>query len=333
MRFDKPYLVAGEQTPSGQEFYIVYMLSDFGSVNYKYLRSIDGGLNWSGGLIEVGTEPVSGIFPAQPAVSGADPLYVAYIQSVIGGTDRIRFLVGTDVDGPSNEPLVEFSQIVGATQMLGPVVPPLTVPLNRRAAGFGFKLPGGFQPKRIPQLAADPTDPNTLYLVYHDVVSEGSSDSDIFFRKLTRMTFNSWLAGPQIRVNDDPVLPESDQFMPSIVVDNQGRIHVVFFDDRRFDQDDTDSTAKFDAFYAWSEDGGQTWNNQRLFLDPNDPQDPAALDLSVAPIGYPVREYIGITFFEDVGGTHVMTAYHGTDPNEQDSDKSVIWSSRIDWVP
>ena len=34
------------------------------------------------------------------------------------------------------------------------------------------------------------------------------------------------------------------------------------------------------------------------------------------------------------GGTHVMTSYHGTDPDEMtDPDKTVIWSSRIDWVP
>jgi len=49
--------------------------------------------------------------------------------------------------------------------------------------------------------------------------------------------------------------------------------------------------------------------------------------------GFRMREYIGITFFEDAAGTHVMTAYHGTDMMDSQPDQTVIWSSRIDFPP
>ncbi len=318
--YDKPWIVAGEMTPSVQEFYVTYWSP------HGYLRSTDGGNEWVVGLmIDSNTgEPVTGCFCPQPAVYQDGPLYVAYVKA-ISGNYYIRFLVGEDIDDP-NDPNcggVRFTHLYGITSPLGGPVPPvrLTVPLNHN--WFEDYLPGRFETLLIPQLAVDPTNPDRLYIVYHDTATAASSDVNVYLRVLTRS--GSWTAGPRIRVNND-VDPSGayDQFMPSVTVDIEGRIHVMFYDDRNYTQQDnqTNPPPKFDVFYAWSPDQATTWFNEELFA--NDPAEPA-LDWALANTR--PHEYNGIAWY----GNSVWTTYTGTWSQDQQTNKAVISSSRIDW--
>jgi hypothetical protein len=319
---DKPWIVAGDPNlPTGQEFYLTW------HADYEYRRSIDGGNSWVGGpIIDSDTgQPVIGGCCPQPAVYQGGPLYVAYVKA-LSGNIFIRFLVGEDIDDP-NDPNyggVRFRHLYGITSPLdGPVPPaPLSVPLNYIA--FNDYLPGDIDAKMVPQLAVDPTNSDRLYIVYHDTATAASSDVNVYLRVLTRS--GSWTAGPRILVNNnaDPPGEESDQFMASATVDLEGRIHVMFYDDRNYDQGDTqrDPPPKFDAFYAWSTDQGTNWSNDELFA--NDPSEPA-LDWALDRLD--PHEYNGIAWC----GNTVWTTYAGTWSGDQQTKKAVILSSRIDW--
>lgn len=185
-------------------------------------------------------------------------------------------------------------------------------------------------------LAVDPTDPDRLYLVYHDTdIALGcaeqycnplDSDVNIYMQVITRVSGNLWRAGPRILVADDTQVQETDQFMPSVVVDDFGRIHVVFYDDRRFPQDDLDSQVRFDVWYAYSTDGGQHWVNLELFED-NPPGEPAVDSMLTVNDEFELRDYIGIA----VGSDRIWTCFMGMTEQDVNTDKSVIWSSQILW--
>ena len=50
-------------------------------------------------------------------------------------------------------------------------------------------------------------------------------------------------------------------------MDRTGRIHVLFLDSRNVEQNDDVSNGFFDAYYTYSADGGDTWNEFRLTTD------------------------------------------------------------------
>ena len=122
-----------------------------------------------------------------------------------------------------------------------------------------------------------------------------------------------------------------------IDVGEDGDIHVIFYDDRRYndlsDQKDFFGTTnpKYDVYYAFTDDQGENWDNIELFADPAEP----TIDYADLPAGpkFLVRDYIGI----DVGADRVWTCFMGTadadlpDPNDPNDtrDPSVIWSSQI----
>jgi hypothetical protein len=191
-----------------------------------------------------------------------------------------------------------------------------------------------------PQLAVDPTNPKRLFLVYHDLSdNQGSTNVNIYLRVLTRNpVFDTWSASLPVQVNDDDPVPESDQFHPSITVDANGVIHVIFYDDRRFDQEDGPADPlpapqpKYDVFYAWAvpPEPGQPWfwTNEKLWWQTQGPGDPPALDLNDDSLElFEAGEYIGISFW----GNDVWTSFAGSDFDDPDDNKSVIWSSRIPW--
>jgi len=149
----------------------------------------------------------------------------------------------------------------------------------------------------------------------------------------------------------DPNNGDQDQFMANVAVDERGRIHVVFYDDREYDQDDgapepNAPEPRFDFFYAVSPDGGSTWIEKKLVwtddpneptidlgypLDPNGPTDPNWLSRM-----YFLGEYTSITVAEPVcWGSEVWTAFSGTwsGDNDPNNDKSVIWYSRMRFSP
>jgi hypothetical protein len=352
MSLDKPWLVAGDSSrPGGQEYYIVYATDYVGP--YKYLRSIDGGRHWANGTVQIAEDPnnpedVVGMFCAQPAVHEDRPLYVAYIP---GSGDEIRFLEGQDVDGDPNDPNydpndpnyvgVSFSYLCGIWTPLGGPMPPVRAPirvsLNRGRCDDD--LPGNFESKRVPYLAADPSNPNRLYIVYHDTASDdpndaGYRDVNVYLQKLTK-SGSDWILDSRKQVNNDETPFESDQFMPSAVVDDSGYIHVIFYDDRNYNEDadqednQTDPPPKFDVFYAYSRDQGEHWDNEELRAPPE--EDEPAIDFQYSEEAW-LREYIGIAWYGDEEVSQVWTAFNGTSQYEAPNNEGVIWSSFIDWT-
>ena len=325
---DKPWIVAGDPDGAhGQEYYIAYKTATV----HKYLHSTDGGQSWFQDSVRVGQDVVQGGFCSQPAVYQDRPLYLAYMH---GSPKQIRFLIGEDQ--PSRE--VQFTRLV--TENATPPVP-LNIPLA--SPNIRADVPGGFvQPAlgTVPYLAVDPRDEDRLFIAYHDTATDDANDRDVnvYLRTITKRG-TIWELGDRVKVNNDDTLYESDQFMPELIVDAAGYVHVLFYDDRRFTDgpegdlqpDDNCPQPKFDAYYAYSPADNLNFQqpaerNRLLYLsNPSDPNEPAAFDRTLAPAATP-REYNGIAWY----GDRIWTAYTGTWADDP-ANKTLIWSSRVDW--
>ena len=339
---DKPWLLLGEHSPTVEEYYVVW----WEHTNYGYARTIDGGQDWGGGAIYLDDDPnllVGGTFCAQPTVHGDSPLYVAYKHNVI----TIRFLKGIDTTDPNGLPTVSFRRIRAmGPRMLGGMPPLLTDQVRLNAGEVNDYVPGDFiKLLTTPQFAIDPIDQHYMYVVYHDTVepvpdpAPPDVDVDVFLQRLS-VTIDPndpnvaiGHLGRRIRVNqDDNPQRVSDQFTPTLTVDGLGRIHVIFYDDRDYDQVDDDDDAKFDVYYAMlAEYDAQNPNWTEVLLpantgDPNDP-DPWAFD-STRFLDGP-REYQGIC--HDGYRDWIWTAYTGTNILEPDGHNfdTVIYTNRV----
>jgi len=332
---DKPWIVAGEVVPGNparQEFYVVYR----GAGATKYLRSVDGGQTWYFGDIELDSQPGF----VQPAVYADGPLYVAYLYD----NDLLyRFAQGQDPQTPGDP--MTWRRLLDAWGQ------PLEVDLyTDDIKGYLPHVTNHDGVYMFPQLAADPSDEDVLYLVYHDVVDTSDpndADVDVFLTKLRRNALTgTWAAElDRVRVNDEnPQGVIADQFLPALTVDPYGRVHVIFYDDRhhRF-QDDSTVQPKFDVYYAYSDTGGASFANERLFLDPELPpeEDPGVDFWHDVDENFEITDYIGITYRQSGVHTDIFTSFTGSsatdgDPNDPNDpyhhdDESLIWSSRILW--
>ncbi len=349
--YDKPWILAGGAYEGERELYITFWRTTGGG-RHSYLRSMDGGETWTLGDITfgLGGEVVEmGAANYQPAVAGGGPLYLAY--TPVADLREIRFVCGRDIDDPNDPDFgeIEFSALPGCDsyESLGddpvPSVLELVVTRNRTTFEIPDMLPGGdvrmdFQ--SIPWLAADPNDPNQLYLVYHDTATADSNDLDVnvYCQKL-RFQLGGWCAGDRVTVNDgDDQNYEVDQFMPSVTVDDAGRVHILYYDDRRYnvDSDQNEGTVypRVDVYYTYSNNGGGFFQSgAELTKDPNgaDPNE-TCLDYDLLDgFNFPYKpgDYNGIAAY---GGT-VWTAFTGTSLDELDGDPqsnpSVIWACRI----
>lgn len=132
-----------------------------------------------------------------------------------------------------------------------------------------------------PAMAADvwETSPyrGNLYIAYMDTSTAGT-DYDIYFMK-SEDGGVTW--SQPVRVNDDPVGNGADQFHPWLFVDQEGNIHLVYYDRR----DDPDNYY-YNVYYTVSTDGGETWAPSRRVTSE-----------SSAPVekGGVLGEYFGLT--------------------------------------
>ncbi|MEW5702563.1 MAG: sialidase family protein [Candidatus Zixiibacteriota bacterium] len=121
------------------------------------------------------------------------------------------------------------------------------------------------QPTTDADITAGPHAGN-LYLQYRDVDPNSPFfDSDIMFQR-SLDTGHTWSA--PIRVNDDPVGPDVDQFHNWMVCNDEGILVSIWYDQR------TDpSHYLFDVFAAYSFDGGATWSSNHrvssISINPN----------------------------------------------------------------
>ncbi len=97
----------------------------------------------------------------------------------------------------------------------------------------------------------------TAYVVYHDLAGEpqgNDGDFDVFIvRGVWNGTDFTW--GNPIKVNQSAAHVRSDQFMPTICIDRQERIHVAWYDTRH-DLKAPGQDVKIALYYAFLEDNG-----------------------------------------------------------------------------
>jgi hypothetical protein len=306
---DKPWLERGEHQGARQELYLTYLKTAMQGGSGRFGRSPNGGQSWV-----TGSAP-GGKFCNHASVASPNgaPLYVAHVFG-------LGWSVGEGVD--QSDGGLQFTPLVDSNGAAIKITPATTSGGNI----LDSKIPGPSATKRVPYVAADPSNPDRVYVVYYDNPG-GGDDVDVMCARADRNpATGTWVLTQHVRVNDDtPGSDDKDQFCPAAVVDDQGRVHVVFYDDRNYDQSDGEAQALFDAYYAYSTDGGTTFTNIRLTPAPYEP----ALDYHLIndPHGNSIvpGEYPGIAYW---GGT-VLVTLAGTWSSSPVPNKGVIWGASI----
>lgn len=126
-------------------------------------------------------------------------------------------------------------------------------------------IPGSFRVPILNYLAVDPNS-GRLYCVYFDTTeyTGGNGNVDLYFTRSDDQG-QSWLTPRVINGDADP---PGDQFFCWLEVDRWGRLHLLFYDTRHTPQNDSDPQAFIDAYYAYSDDGGENWTEIRLTPTP-----------------------------------------------------------------
>lgn len=94
----------------------------------------------------------------------------------------------------------------------------------------------------------------TIYVGY---TAQYGDDQDVYII-FSRDHGVTW--GEPVRVNDDPIGNQRDQFLPELVVEPSGAVSFLFYDQR----DVSDPEHYFDAYLARSIDGGQSFKNVQV---------------------------------------------------------------------
>jgi hypothetical protein len=138
--------------------------------------------------------------------------------------------------------------------------------IAKRVGNWGIDnnaVPGTFRCPPLVSIAVDAVDPATVYAAFPDQTkrSGGNTDVDVYFSTSTDGG-DTW-STPTI-VNGDQGNVKADSFFPWIETDTRGRIHVFYYDTRNKSQNDSDSHAWIDTYYAYSDDKGSTWGELRV---------------------------------------------------------------------
>jgi len=186
-----------------------------------------------------------------------------------------------------------------------------------------------------PTTDADITDgphAGNLYLQWRDENPDPPYDSEIFFvRSLD--TGHTW--SERIRVNDDPLGVDVDQFHNWMVCNNDGILVSIWYDQRM-----DPAHYMFDVFAGYSYDGGATWtSNHRVSSVSSSPDyllhalpdatDDQAMEKGVSsqqplqplmPMAGKIAEYIGVSCLRDT----VVAVWTDTRMGDQDVF-SAVW--------
>ncbi len=222
------------------------------------VRSTDGGLSWDD---EVPVSDEHGVQWPVPVVGPEGEVYVGWVKYY---DEAIRF--DRSFDGGvtwGNDIIVQETAFASAY-----IYPQLTI--------FCF-----------PAMDVDITNgPNrgTIYIAYCD---DWYYDTDIFFTKSIDQG-ESWSA--PTRINDDVVGNGADQFHPWLVCDENGVLHLIFYDRRL----DLPNNLYMDLFYTYSTDAGATWSpNERITEVSSNP----AYDSTDSGL---IGEYNGLAVYNNV---------------------------------
>jgi hypothetical protein len=262
---DKAWAAAGPRpgVPDSTRLYVAY--------NFGLQYSDDLGDTWSG------IKNLAGGVGFLPRIGPAGELYISYWDGWDG------FKMQRSLDGGATI----SSEITIATFM------------DSWEVADAIQIPGDFRAPSLGSITVDPND-GTLYAVYHDTTSTvgGEYNVDLYFTHSDDQGA-SWTTPVVINGDSDP---PRDQFFPWLEADSTGRLHLLFLDTRHTVQSDGDAAAFIDAYYAFSDDGGQSWSEHRLT--------PTSFDSSVTDSGG--NQFIGDYMGLGLGGDHVYPVYLST---------------------
>ncbi len=302
-KIDKGWMAAGPAPgdPNATRLYIAYNVSVSGYV----VASANMGEDW--------TDPVSvGFGPTDllPRVGPNGELYVVYWDYAY--YDCTVFLKRSFNGGVSFEPF--------------------SIPVATRRDIWdeqtGDRFPGTFRVSPMTAFAVDQND-GTLYCVYFDSTNfaggecpphmappncNGDCNIDLYF---TRSTDQGWTWTTPVVINGDaePPDPPGDQFWPWIEVDERGNLHMVFLDSRHTPQADNVVNGMFDAYYAFSNDRGDTWQEFRLT--------PASFDSNNDGLNQP-NQFLGDYLGLGRGKCEVYPCYLSTQNGDPDIYMHVV---------
>ena len=179
-------------------------------------------------------------------------------------------------------------------------------------ASFNPRFPGTFRVAPFVYFDVDPNN-GTLYAVYFDTtdVVGDNHNVDLYFCKSTDQG-ETWTTPVVINADNDP---PGDQFFSWLEVDRYGRIHIAYLDSRNTVQDDNTQHGMLDAYYMFSSDGGDTFQEFRLTGEPWDSEDDG-LDR--------VSQFIGDYIALSVAGNRVYPVYLSTANGDPDIYTNVI---------
>jgi hypothetical protein len=117
-----------------------------------------------------------------------------------------------------------------------------------------LQLKEGIRVNGLPQIAVDRSGGirnGWIYIVTTEFDNPpAGSDPDIILHHSTDGG-TTWSAG--MRVNSDPINNGKIQYFPSLDIDDEGGLNILYYDDRNTSSDSTD------VFISRSTDGGNTW--------------------------------------------------------------------------
>lgn len=275
---DKCWMAAGPRPgdPDSTRLYIAY--------NLGLIFSDDMGDTWSD---PVALGEGSGY---QPRIGPNGELYIAYW----AGSDQMRIL--RSLDGGES-----FTSHIIASRMD-----------DWGNFTFNTRFPGTFRVAPFVYIDVDLND-GSLYAVYFDTTEfiDPNYNVDLYFCKSTDQG-STWSVPRIINTDADP---PGDQFFSWLEVDSLGRIHITFLDSRNTIQQDNAEHGMFDAYYMYSDDHGDSFEEFRLTKKSWDSDDDG-LDRVSQFIG----DYVGMT----VAGTRVVPVFLDTSAGDSDIYANVI---------
>jgi hypothetical protein len=283
------------------ELLVTFSLLNGSNSGSGYSRSMDGGLSLDSSVDSPNVG--SPWFCTQPTVSVDGQVYIAYPTGEYP-SGVVQFMLGKS----GSEGTMVWEQLLEQPVNNNPPAP-LSVAI-RQSQAVPLTVPALAQNKLVPNLVADPTDDNLLYLVHHDydAADESHSDMNIYCVRLDRNSDGWWTASGAVRVNNDSVLPgdRPDQVIPAATVDARGRVHVIFYDNRGSCPGTACTTPpySFDQYYAISADHGLTFANYSLTLSG---QNAAIYQTS----SWDPKEYNGIALYNTSEAAEIWTSYYG----------------------